>query len=515
MVGSGRVVSGAQTVGRVIAPIIVGDVEYLLDYDENISSVVSLEHCLAMRFRKHEIVEFLNNHPEVRVAMYDAMLEKLETTQALVIPSIDENFPFQYEFNTNIPNGCEEIRPEVQRQILSVAQQACTIVREINPEVSDDTLEFLFELICSRLEHQHYTNPAYYVSHGANHSFNTWRLAQSFSENVEMFNENVATTFGENGLGSLLMLLVTVMHDVGYSDLVMRTQYLEQMREQGRTEELINNKNGTIQTLQHRLDTVDLSDVEQEEIEYQIQLLEWEISFLRNGRIPKFNHQHFSGDFTRDTLPLNFLNRLGLDLTEGQYELFIEAIIHHGSDNPSDPDRPYIEAVNTNNPLLVIMRIVDNLDMINNRLSEIQRHTLYRQALYDMYYACNAVDDAQKEMERNRFIRERMNQWSEMIGEEITQEDYEQLVYLLDHSTWDAYMHIGSVAIANNIVIDQEANGDITVRVLFNKSEEELSQEIIQFQIERFAASLHSITLVNENGEPVNINIETSFPQAG
>src|SRR3989344_5782134 len=100
-----------------------------------------------------------------------------------------------------------------------------------------------------------------------------------------------------------------------------------------------------------------------------------------NDDEPKGLHAPYGGDMVRNELRNELSTLFGIDLkgSKNGIDDFIDAITYHGSDKKG---KDYKAASLKDNPLLLLMRLSDNLDITNNRLRAWQADPLFMRAVY-------------------------------------------------------------------------------------------------------------------------------------
>lgn len=355
---------------------------------------------------------------------------------------------FEHEFNAKVD-------PKIQTEILKSAQLVYKQLLEVNPNIKSAEAMPLLKFICERLEAQHLDNPLKYVSHGADHSINTMLQTKQLIDSSPEIRVALKKQFGSVKSGKMFAYLVALFHDIGYPKV---------------TELQKNDPN-----------------------------------------LPKWKHQEFSAEMVKNGLKFEVMSKIIPGLTKGQYDLFITAIEHHGSDSLKledfDAKRPYRFAVLSDNPLLVLMRLSDNLDMLKVRLNAVQTDPFFLKVLGTMskqaekikkkYSALSEKEIKAKIKESNKTILEKAEK---IIDEKLAKEGekgkfkYELMKEILRGCNHISHLHFGSVELAQNISVTIE-NGKVKVSLAYNTPLQYVPKGVAEYQVKRLGISLDSMML--------------------
>ncbi len=358
---------------------------------------------------------------------------------------------FEYKFDAKLD-------PKIQAEILKAAQSTYESIIKINPEAAKaDKMMPLLKFICRALETQHLDNPLKYVSHGADHSVNTMLQTKALIDGSPEVQAALKSAFGSVKKGRILAQLVALFHDVGYPEV---TKLLNQGKD-----------------------------------------------------VPKWKHQKFSADLVKMALPYKALCGLIPGLTEADYGKFITAIEHHGSDSPLPKDfkagRPYRFASLGDNPLLVLMRLSDNLDMLKTRLNLVQKDPLFLKTLEKMTAEAVKIEKMKGlgEAEKAAKIKESnakiLLEAEKAIDAEMAKAGekgkfkYELMKDILKGCNHESYLHFISVDLAQNISVTIE-KGKVSISLVYNTPLQFVPKSVAGFQVKRLGISLSSMLLDGE-----------------
>lgn len=522
LTGRAFILRDSRNIADVLPGNIIGDAE-LFDKDRvNISSVIADDDSVVLEIEMGKFEEIINQHRSLKLLIAENARRK-EIAGRLKESTADPFEIYQYDF-TKIDNSellTDEEKKERKAEILEVARETLSMMAngKDQSKYNDKTersLNRVFSFICKSLEDQEIDNPKYYVSHGLKHTTDVLRFAESIFDGSPTLKKDIEDVFGLEK-GKIILRLVALFHDIGYPKL---------------TEENKTKKN------------------------------------------PKWMHQEFSGELVKKNISHELLSEI-IDLSEKQYELFIEAIAHHGSDsdNPSQLSigRPFVPASNKKilrpltikneitkeskdyeikeNPILAIIRIADNLDLIEERLTKLQKNQHFMKYMEMFLNQCQEIENHFKNVdpkykdnpEYEKNIKDRMAAISEYANEklesevkqeiqenpEIKEEDREKelanrqseiseiltnLGEIAKNGDWEGYKHFQSVAIAQNVFI-REKNSRLEVFVEYNESSDKLPLSLIHYQTGRLTDSVKkSLRLKNSEGEDIEVKITEIFP---
>lgn len=472
--GSAFVLRNSKKVGEIKPGGYIGDMEIFMPDNSSVGSVITSEDCIVIEIDSEKFAEMLADHKSFVLRLSQRSGDKITG-----MGKNSETDPFHiYNFEFEHLEGNDKIKQE----ILTEAREIISQIVEQNPtDVNDRELEDLFAFICSSLEKQEVDNPKHYVSHGANHSLNVSRFSDSIIQGSESLRQDIERIFGSKG--TTLLRLVAVFHDIGYPDI------------------------------------------------------------SHDKTVPKWRHQEFSAKQVEAHLPYERLSKL-IPLSPEEYNLFLEAIAHHGSDNP-DPEklasgRPFILASNEKNPLLVSIRIADNLDLIEERLTKLQKDPDFVKIIEEIYHKCLPVSQNSliEEGDKSKLRREIMvqtinfgidamyNTLGTTDRDSIPPEDKQHIKEISDNlqiiteiDDWRAFLHFRSVAVAQNVFIEEEprdengSGSEITVYIEYNQPSESMPLSLLNWQSGRLEASVRdSMSLKTADGKPMELKIRKIFP---
>lgn len=348
-----------------------------------------------------------------------------------------------------------EVRIEVQQLIWSAAQKTYKDILAINSKATPADLRPLMEFIIRKLEGQDIDNLLRYVSHGADHSVNTMQQTEQLILNSVEIRKALQKRFMTHERGRILAQLVALFHDIGYPE-------VSRLAKTGQ-------------------------------------------------KVPKFKHQEFSGRMVREELGFEALRKAIPGFTPKEFELFVSAIEHHGSDSMKGSDlqagRPYRFAALADNPLLVLMRLSDNMDMLRKRLNAIQTNReVFIPTLRNMFEAAEKIKAGtimtKEEKERsiarsNQEIKaEAFRRIRKILAEQgaAAQFEYGLMEGILKDSGHEDYQHFISVDVAQNISVKVEG-GKIELALAYNTPQQFIPRALADFQTGRLKISLGSIIL--------------------
>jgi|GEM_PF-2108312 len=367
--------------------------------------------------------------------------------------SLLKEIGFEHEFNAKVD-------PKIQTEILKSAQLVYKQLLEIDPKTKPAEAKLLLKFVCESLEAQHLDNPLKYVSHGADHSINTMLQTKQLIDSSPEIRAALKKQFGSVKNGKMLAYMVALFHDIGYPKV---------------TEEQ-----------------------------------------KKNPDLPKWKHQEYSAEMVKNGLKFETLSKIMPGLTKAHYDLFITAIEHHGSDSLKledfDAKRPFRFAALSDNPLLVLMRLSDNLDMLKVRLNAVQTDPFFLKVLGVMADKADKIkkkNPALSEAELKAKIKESnkavLEKAEKIIDEKLAKEGekgkfkYELMKEILRGCNHVSHLHFGSVELAQNISVTIE-NGKVKVSLAYNTPLQYVPLTLADFQVDRLKISLASMMLDGKTG---------------
>ncbi len=480
----------------------VGDIESLKGERKNVASALTDKDTVVLEIDIEEWEEILNKNKLYKLKLAQAAFKKEKAGE--IRNESDPYAIFDYTFTkldkTNNAlhedeQKSQEDLEKIKASILQTAQETISMINETAHEERDvQAVEELFQFICESLEDQEIDDPKYYVSHGAKHSINTVNYTNAIIQGSETLRQNNEDRYGENA--TIIARLVALFHDIGYPKLKAK----------------------------------------QEE----------EYKKTDPKKIHKWEHAAFSTELLHKYFPYEKFQKI-LNISRENYELFIMSILYHGADNPNEEQmaegRAFLKTSNVENsdpeiiadPLLVIMRIADNLDLIGERLSKLQKDDIFLTIFKEIYYECKAISDKEKKklegvedpeeikQIKAKYVKSRKEKMSTILidatptkiepenqvrWKEIT-ENFDRIIEM---DNYEGYLHFKSVAIAQNVFVREEGNR-IIIYIEYNEPATELPKVLINWQSGRLKDCIkNSITLTNVKGEPIKVEVKQIFP---
>lgn len=246
-------------------------------------------------------------------------------------------------------------------------------IYDINNTIADKLISRIIYILAQ----QSIYNPPYYNSHGTDHSIRVLQYALKIFNKNELLQSYIYNKYNlDKKKIKLSIKLLTLLHDVGYSDIEKVTCLLK--------DDACN-------------------------------------------KIPKFVHSYSSAIMISDTKYINLFNKL---LNDEIYTDIIKAVEHHNHDSigckNSHSDkclfisnnqhtkyisqdkkivREYIEVNIEDNPLLFLLRLSDNLDFTRERLTHIQKNKKILLFLRTLYNLDTNTFESQNINMKNDFIK--------------------------------------------------------------------------------------------------------------
>lgn len=469
--GQAFVLRNSRRVNNLNEDEFIGDIELFETDRKNAASVISEMDCVVLEIDFADVGEILKNNKSLALRLSQRAYQK-ELSGRLNNIDTDPTGLYNYDFqrleNTSTPES-----QTAKKDILRIARE--TISMLCNNEISannEEELENLFKFICQSLERQECDDPKHYGSHGSKHTINTLDFSSSIIEGSPTIAKDVEEIFGKQN-GEILIRLVALFHDIGYPDLEIKKE------------------------------------------------------------THKWRHQEYSAALVKENLSYDTLKGL-LRLTQEQYDLFVQAIQHHGSDNPKkvSEGRPFVKTSNSENPLLVIMRLADNLDLIGERLTKLQRDKDFRNILKKIYESCKLIEDDNNLS--NDAKRERQSTKMKEIFEEAQRELVpvnednsvrikeisDNISMAIQNNSWQEFLHIQGIAIGQNVFIKEETRtidgqekNQLVIYVEYNEPSEEMPLALINWQTGRLLDSINnSISIIGGDQQFLTIEVKQIFP---
>ncbi len=218
----------------------------------------------------------------------------------------------------------------------------------------------------------------------------------------------------------------------------------------------------------------------------------------------KGKHAIHSGEAFKSQLAKDFKELY--DLTDKQVEDIFLAIQRHGADKYGKPG--YMAASVQNNPLLMIIRLADNLDSSIKRLRSAQTHPLFLEAIKTMYAlkANGQFTSGDKATQKSMLDKIRRD-YALKFGSEMAPNDAKLANELLREMNQESWPHFKGAERVTDVKLSVE-NGQLVVefRILGSHKEgtvtekDNLQVEGSQYQLWRAYESAKSL---DYNGKPI------------
>ncbi len=199
-------------------------------------------------------------------------------------------------------------------------------------------------------------------------------------------------------------------------------------------------------------------------------------------------------------------------------EIFL-AIERHGADKYHEAD--YMEASDTDNPLLFTVRLADNLDLTTDRLREVQTHPILMQALREMHTLTETepYQVANREGRRRLVDGVRQRFVREVFPEHFSGEDLEVVRNLIVQLNETAFPHFAGCAWALGYSVEEGPGGRLIVNIDINGDPEaggrvrEGEMRILNalYQVHRTYRAVQSLYY---RGQRVEVHYTTDFRAA-
>ncbi|MFC1810499.1 cyclic nucleotide-binding domain-containing protein [Patescibacteria group bacterium] len=480
----------------------VGDIETLKGDRKNVASVLTDEDTIVLEIDIEQWEKILDKNKLYKLKLAQAAYKKEKAGE--INYESDPYSIFDYSFtkldeaNNALPAEQRKSQEDLERvkvSILQTAQETISMINETEHEGRDiQAVEDLFQFICESLEAQETDDLKYYVSHGAKHSINTVNFTNAIMQGSKTLRGSSEDRYGENT--AAIARLVALFHDIGYPELKTKQ---EEAYQRGGTEKIY----------------------------------KWEHAALSVELL----HKHF---------PYEKFQKI-LNISREDYELFIMSILYHGADNPDEEQiaegRDFMKVSNVENPdpeivedpLAVIMRIADNLDLIGERLSKLQKDDIFLVIFKEIYYECKAITDKEKgkldgtddpegikkiKAEYSELRKQKMREiMKDATPDEIEPKDQirwkeitDNFDRIIEMDNYEGYLHFKSVAIAQNVFVREEGNR-IIIYIEYNEPATKLPKVLINWQSGRLKDCIkNSITLTNAQGDPIKVKVKQIFP---
>ncbi|OVE81917.1 hypothetical protein BVY03_02390 [bacterium K02(2017)] len=155
---------------------------------------------------------------------------------------------------------------------------------------------------------------------------------------------------------------------------------------------------------------------------------------------PKDKHAKMSGDLLRESFAKHLDEVFGISEFHNFFEEIHLTVERHGADKPSRPD--YTPASDKQHPLLLILRLADNLEIIK-RLRQLQQHQLMTEALSKMHHigaSPNFLKLSKEEQIKILDAKVRFP-YAEIFRKEMPEIEAEQAIDLLNQLNHTTFPH--------------------------------------------------------------------------